>query len=118
MLRNRTRHTALVVFALVSGTIAFGQIGPTTINQEVVVISVDYEKKFINVRDLSTGREYGAQVEEKTKLKAKRKLLAGKKKPALEDFATGDQVRIKVLVERYGQTLKELTLVKKAASTS
>ena len=62
MLRNRTRHTALVVFALVSGTIAFGQIGPTTINQEVVVISVDYEKKFINVRDLSTGREYGAQV--------------------------------------------------------
>ena len=118
MLRNRTLHTALVVFALVSGTIAFGQVGSTIIDQEVVVISVDYEKKFINVRDLSTGQEYGAQVEEKTKLKAKRKLLPGKKKPALEDFAAGDQVRIKVLVERYGQTLKELTLVKKAASTS
>ena len=88
------------------------------INQDVQVISVDYDNKFINVRDLSTGREYGAQVEEKTKLKVKRKLLSGKKKPALEDFAVGDQVRIKVWVERYGQTLKELTLLKKAASST
>ena len=94
--------------------VAIGQFSGNLITQEVELISVDYEKRLISVRDRSTGQRYGAQVEEKTKLKAKKKLIGGKDKPVLEDFEAGDLARIRVLIKDSGQILKELRLLKKA----
>ena len=95
---------------------AWGQYGANFIDQEVVLVSVDHENRVIHVRDPSTGREYSARLEEKTRLKARKKLIGGKKKPDLQDFAAGDRVRIKVYLGGQRQELREVRLLRKAAS--
>ncbi len=115
MINNRlTLAAALYLVAALVVPVALGQFSGNLITQEVELISVDYEKRLISVRDRSTGQRYGAQVEEKTKPKAKKKLIGGKDKPVLEDFEAGDLARIRVLVKDDGQKLKELRLLKKA----
>ncbi len=47
--------------------------------------------------------------------KAKKKLVAGKKKPNLKDFEVGDRVKIKVYLGGREQELRELRLLRKAA---
>ena len=115
MMSSRFTWSAVLflVVALVV-PVALGQFSGNLITQDVELISIDYENKIIRVRARSSGERYGAQVEEKTKLKAKKKLIGGKDKPVLEDFQAGDIARIRVLIKDSGQTLKELRLLKKA----
>ena len=96
---------------------AFPQrLGADTILEEVILTSVDYEQRLITVRSLTNDREYSAEVEEKTKLKAKKKWISGKKKASLKDFEVGDLIRINVYLGGKKQQLREVRLMRKAVS--
>ena len=96
---------------------AFPQrLGGDVILQEVIIKSVDYEQRLITVQDRINDREYSAQVEEKTKLKAKKKLINGRKKASLKDFEVGDLIRINVYLGGKKQQLREMRLIRKAVS--
>ncbi len=73
-MRNRSTLAALVAAVLLAAPAAVAQYSGNFINQEVEIISVDYENRTIDVRDTATGREYRARVEEKTKLIESRKI--------------------------------------------
>ncbi len=63
------------------------------IDLEVEVVSVDVEKQKMTFED-EDGTPYVGSLDEKTKLKAKKKVFRGKL--TLEDIKKGDQVRIKL----------------------
>ncbi len=103
MISNRPTLAALFLVAALVVPVALGQFSGNLITKEVELVSVDYKQRIISVVDRSSGQRYGAQVEEKTKLKAKKKLIGGKDKPVLEDFEAGDLARIRVLIKDSGQ---------------
>ncbi len=114
MISNRPTLAALFLVAALVVPVALGQFSGNLITKDVELVSVDYKQRIISVLDPLSGQRYGAQVEEKTKLKAKKKLIGGRKEPVLEDFEAGDRARIRVLIKDSGQILKELRLLKKA----
>ena len=119
MIWFRLGFTMLFLVLLILPTVAVSQksgLGGDWITQEVVLVSIDYEGRFITLRDSKNEREYGAQVEEKTKLKAAKRLIEGRKKTVLKDFEVGDYVRVRVYLGSGRQELREVRLLRKAIS--
>ena len=79
---------------------------------EVAVVSVDIENQKMTFED-EDGTPYVGALDEKTKLKAKKKVFRGKLK--LEDIKKGDQVRVKLLPE--DSRLLEVQLLKRAEAS-
>ena len=82
------------------------------INVEAQVVSVDVENQKMTFED-EDGTPYVGALDEKTKLKAKKKVFRGKLK--LEDIKKGDQVRVKLLPE--DSRLLEVQLLKRAETS-
>ena len=79
---------------------------------EVEVVSVDAENQKMTFED-EDGTPYVGTLDEKTKLKAKKKVFRGKLK--LEDIKKGDQVRVKLSPE--DSRLLEVELLKRAEAS-
>ncbi len=82
------------------------------IDLEVEVVSVDVENRKMTFED-EDGTPYVGAVDEKTKLKAKKKVFRGKL--TLEDIKKGDKVRVKLNPE--DSRLLEVQLLKRAEAS-
>ena len=83
------------------------------IDLQVEVISVDAENQKMTFED-EDGTPYVGAVDEKTKLKAKKKVFKGKL--TLKDIKKGDQVKVKL--NPTDSRLLEVPLVKRAEASS
>ena len=119
MIGFRLGFTILFLVLLILPKVAVSQksgLGDDWVMQEVVLVSIDYAGRFITVQDSKTERKYSAQVEEKTKLKAAKRLIEGRKKAVLKDFEVGDHIKVRVYFGSGRQELREVRLLRKAIS--